>query len=115
MLFLSPGQAHDLSVTDELIGAVPADTIMLADKAYDADGFITALNERDICPNIPNKSNGKEQRSFFPSFYKARNVVERFFSKIKHFRRVANRYEKRANNYPAMCQLASARIIIRDL
>jgi len=104
-----------LSATDELIEAVPANTIMLADKAYDADGFIEALNDRDICPNIPNKSNRKQQRSFFPSLYKARNGVERFFSKIKHFRRVATRYEKRADNYLAMCQLASARIIIRGL
>jgi len=88
---------------------------MLADKAYDADSFIAALNDRDICPNIPNRSNRKDKRGFFPSLYKLRNAVERFFSKLKHFRRIATRYEKRAENYLAMCQLASARILMRNL
>jgi transposase len=114
-LKLTPGQAHDLAATDDLIGAVPSDTIMLADKAYDADHFIETLNARKICPNIPNKSNRKEKRGFFPSLYKQRNQVERFFSKIKHFRRIATRYEKRADNFLAMCQLASARILMRGL
>ncbi len=114
-LKLTPGQAHDLCATDDLIKAVPAGTIMLADKAYDADSFIDTLNKRDICPNIPNKSNRKEKRSFFPSLYKVRNEVERFFSKIKHFRRISTRYEKRADNYLAMCELASVRILMRDL
>lgn len=114
-LKLTPGQDHDLSATGDLIEAVPADTILLADKAYDADAFINELNARAICPNIPNKSNRKEKRSFFPSLYKQRNAVERFFSKLKHFRRIATRYEKRADNYLAMCDLASARILMRAL
>ena len=114
-LKLTPGQAHDLSAVDDLIKAVPSDTIMLADKAYDADDFIDILNERGICPNIPNKVNRKEPRGFFKSLYKHGNQVERFFGKMKHFRRIATRYEKRADNYLAMCELASARIIMRDL
>ena len=88
---------------------------MLADKAYDADGFVEDLAARGICPNIPNRSNRKTPRGFFPSLYKLRNAVERYFSKLKHFRRIATRYEKRADNYLAMCQLASARIIMRNL
>jgi len=76
-LKLTPGQAHDLSAVDDLIEAVPPDTIMLADKAYDADDFINALNERQICPNIPNKVNRKEPRGFSKSLYKHRNQVER--------------------------------------
>ncbi|MEL6789266.1 MAG: IS5 family transposase [Pseudomonadota bacterium] len=114
-LKLTLGQAHDLSAVDDLIEAVPPDTIMLADKAYDTDDFIDALNERQICPNIPNKANRKEPRGFFKSLYKHRNQIERFFGKLKHFRRVATRYEKRADNYLAMCELASARVIMRDL
>jgi transposase len=114
-LKLSPGQAHDLAAAYDLLDAVPADTVLLADKAYDADAFMDALAERDICPNIPNRSNRKEKRGFFPSLYKLRNAVERFFSKLKRFRRIATRYEKRAANFLAMCQLASARILMRDL
>jgi transposase len=114
-LKLTPGQDHDLTATGDLLAYVPSDTIMLADKAYDANSFIEALEARNICPNIPNKSNRKHPRGFFPSLYKQRNAVERFFSKIKHFRRIATRYEKRADNYLAMCHLASARILIRCL
>ena len=114
-LKLSPGQDHDLGPAYDLVDAVPADTVLLADKAYDADAFMEALAERDICPNIPNRSNRKEKRGFFPSLYKLRNAVERFFSKLKHFRRIATRYEKRADNFLALCQLASARILMRGL
>jgi transposase len=112
---LSPGQAHDLTAIPDLIDAVPEGSLMLADKAYDADGFVAVLQARDICPNIPNRSSRKAKRGFFPSLYKMRNAIERYFSKLKHFRRVATRYEKRADNYLAMCQLASARILIRNL
>ena len=111
-LGLSPGQERDLGAAYDLIDAVPADTVLVADKAYDADAFMEALAERDICPNIPNR---KEKRGFFPSFYKLRNAVERFFSKLKHFRRIATRYEKRSDNFLAMGQLASARILMRGL
>lgn len=114
-LKLSPGQDHDLAAAYDLLDAIPADTVLLADKAYDADAFMEALAERQICPNIPNRSNRKEKRGFFPSLYKLRNAVERFFSKLKHFRRIATRYEKRSDNFLAMCQLASARILMRGL
>lgn len=89
--------------------------MLLADKAYDADGFVQDLAERGVCPNIPNKRNRRNPRGFFPSLYELRNAVERYFGKLKHFRRVATRYEKRADNYLAMAQLASARILMRNL
>lgn len=111
-LKFSPGQEHDLSAALNLIDAAPCEAILVADKAYDADDFIEALAARDICPNIPNR---KEKHGFFPSWYRLRNAVERFSSIMKHFRRIAARYEKRADNYLAMCQLASARILMRDL
>lgn len=114
-LKLSPGQDHDLTSAFELLDAVPAETVLLADKAYDADAFMEALEARNIRPDIPNRSNRKEKRGFFPSLYKLRNAVERFFSKLKQFRRIATRYEKRSDNFLAMCQLASARILMRDL
>ena len=50
---------------------------------------------------------------FSKTLYKERNRVERFFNKIKHFRRIATRFEKHAQNYLAMIKLASIRIWIR--
>jgi transposase len=64
-------------------------------------------------PNIPDKSNRNEKHCFSKTLYKERNRVERFFNKIKHFRRVATRFEKYAQNYLAMIKLASIRIWIR--
>jgi transposase len=69
-LKLTPGQEHDLPAAHDLLDAVPEDAILFADKAYDSDGFVEALAERDICPNIPNRSNRREKRGFFPSFYR---------------------------------------------
>jgi transposase len=114
-LDLAPGQAHDLAASDELIEAIPEGALLVGDKAFDSDAFVAALEERGVVPNIPNRANRKTKRGFFPSLYKLRNGVERFFNKLKHFRRIATRYDKRADNYLAMCQLASARILIRSL
>ena len=63
--------------------------------------------------NIPPKSNRKDSICFSPHLYKARNLVERFFNKIKHFRRIATRYDKLAANYMAMIKLASIRVWLR--
>ena len=63
--------------------------------------------------NIPPKSNRKDPICFSPHLYKARNLVERFFNKIKHFRRIATRYDKLAANYMAMIKLASIRVWLR--
>jgi Transposase DDE domain len=63
--------------------------------------------------NIPPRSNRTEPISFSPYLYRARNLVERFFNKIKHCRRVATRYDKLAANYLAFVQLASIRLWLR--
>jgi transposase len=63
--------------------------------------------------NIPPKRNRTEALSFSPYLYRARNLVERFFNKIKHCRRVATRYDKLSANYLAFIQLASIRLRLR--
>jgi transposase len=63
--------------------------------------------------NIPPKSNRKDALSFSPYLYRARNLVERFFNKIKQCRRVATRYDKLAANFLAFIQLASIRVWLR--
>ncbi len=64
--------------------------------------------------NIPPKANRRAPPPFDAELYKQRNLIERFFNKIKHFRRIATRYEKHASNYLAMIKLASIRIWMRD-
>ena len=86
---------------------------MLADKAYDADCIRALIEEKGATPNIPAKANRKWKPCFSNRLYRERNLIERFFSKLKHFRRVATRYDKLAANFLAMVQLASMRLWLR--
>ncbi len=95
------------------LGALGEGDVLLGDKAYDANWLRQQIEAQGAAPNIPDKSNRKENHCFSKTLYKERNLVERFFNKIKHFRRIATRYEKYAENYLAMIKLASIRIWMR--
>lgn len=75
---------------------------MLADKAYDADGIRASLRGKGAFANIPPKSNRQSKPYFSNWLYRERNLIERVFSKLKHFRWVATRYDKLAANFLAM-------------
>ena len=72
---------------------------MLANEAYDADRFRATLRERGTFANIPPKANRRSRPYFSTWLYRERNLIERFFSKLKHLRRVATRYNKMAGNF----------------
>ena len=85
-LMLTPGQHHDLTCAHPLLeNADPR--ALIGDKAYDADSLIDTLNQRAITPVIPPKANRKVKRDCDFALYRERNLVERFFNKIKHARR----------------------------
>ena len=88
-------------------------TILLGDKAYDTDGIRDLIERQGAVPNIPAKANRKWKPCFSRALYKQRNLVEHFFSKLKHFRRIATRYDKLADNFLAMVKLASMRLWLR--
>ena len=71
------------------------------------------IQEQGATPNIPPKSNRRWKPCFSKRLYRERNLIERFFSKLKHFRRVATHYDKLAANFLAMIQLASMRLWLR--
>ena len=96
-----------------LLNQIAPRTIVLGDKAYDADGLRDLIEAQGAVPNIPAKSNRKWKPCFSKTLYRERNLVERFFSKLKHFRRVATRYDKLAENFLAMVKLASIRLWLR--
>ena len=110
-LMLTPGQAHDLACAAPLIENVDPEAL-IGDKAYDADPLIDTLNRRQISPVIPPKANRKNPRACDFALYCERNLVERFFNKLKHFRAIATRYDKLARNFLAGVQLASAMILL---
>jgi transposase len=108
---LTPGQAHDLACAEPLIENVDPGAL-IADKAYDADAYIETLTERDITAVIPPKTNRKIQRVCDFVLYCERNLVERFFNQLKHFRAIATRYDKLARNFLAGVQLAAITILL---
>ena len=110
-LMLTPGQDHDLTCAQPLLeNADPG--ALIGDKAYDANSLIDTLNQRTITPVIPPKANRKVKRDCDFALYCERNLVERFFNKIKHYRAIATRYDKLARNFLAAVQLVAAIILL---
>jgi len=112
-LKLTEGQAHDGRAAADMLASLGAGDILLADRAYDSDALRQALAERGAWANIKPMPNRRRAPAFSGFLYGYRNLVERFFNKLKHFRGVATRYDKTPENYLAGVKLASARIWMR--
>ena len=87
-------------------------TAVIADRAYDTDAFLKLLRQRDTEAVIPPLKNRLVQRRYNRRKYKRRNLIERLVNRLKHYRRVATRYEKTARNFLAFAQLASALVTL---
>ena len=107
VLSLTGGHAHDITQAETLAAQVEPEAL-LGDKGYDADSFINSLEVRAIKAVIPPKLNRKVKRACDFALYAERNLVERFFNAIKHYRGIATRYEKTARNFMAGLHLVCA-------
>lgn len=112
-LKLTEGQAHDGRSAADMLDGIGAGQILLADRAYDSDRLRQSLNERGAWANVKPMPNRKTIPAFSQFLYRHRNLVERFFNKLKHFRAVATRFEKHDANYLALVKLAAVRIWMR--
>jgi transposase len=112
-LGLTPGEAHDNRLCSVLLTGLTPRTMLLADRGYDVNWIRVLASQRGAWANIPPKRNRKEAICFSPYLYRTRNLVERFFNKIKQCRRIATRDDKLAANYLAFIKLASIRIWLR--
>lgn len=108
-ILLSKGNESDIAYGPALIEGIPAHVI-IADKGYDSDSFIKIITEMLATAVIPPRSNRTVQREYDKHQYKDRNLVERFFQKIKNFRRIATRYEKLDSSFAAMLFITSVYI-----
>lgn len=86
---------------------------VIADKGYDSDAFVAAVESRGAEAVIPPKRNRVQPRAHDKQLYKERNLAERFINRIKRFRRVATRYEKTARNFLAFVHVASIMVLLR--
>ncbi len=110
---LSPGQASDKAAVADLLASHPAPGDVVADRGYDARAILDLIAAHGGRGHIPTQRDRKVQRSVDPAIYRQRNLVERFFNKLKHFRKIATRYEKSARNYLAATLIACTRLWAR--
>lgn len=114
---LTAGQKHEISVCEDLLeqGAIKQGNgrmklrpkRVVGDKGYTSKKFRKFLRKRGMRYTIPRRRNERIKGSFNKEIYRERNKVERLFSRLKEFRRIATRYEKRAANYTAMLTIAA--------
>lgn len=110
---LSEGQAHDGKSAADMLDGLGDGQILLADRAYDSDALRAMLKARGAWANIKPMPNRRNIPAFSAFLYRYRNLVERFFNKLKHFRAIATRYDKHDANYLALIKLAASRIWMR--
>lgn len=113
-LKLTAGQAPDGRSAADMLDGVGAGQMLLADRAYDSDALHALMAERGAVANIRLMPGRKRPPPFDRSAYCKRNLVERFFNKLKQFRAVATRYDKHDANFLASVQLAAIRIWLRS-
>ena len=85
----------------------------MADTAYDSDAFLSELRDSGAVPIIPPRSNRKEQRAYDKHLYRERHLVECFFNKIKHYRRIFSRFDKLDRSYMGFLSFFGAVIWLR--
>jgi transposase len=109
---LTAGQAHDVTTVPDLLGGQDARGV-IADRAYDTNAVRGLIAERGAEAIIPSTRSRTTAIPHDAAAYKLRNRIERFFNKLKHFRRIATRYDRRAVYFLAALYLASAMIWMR--
>ena len=109
---LTAGQRHDITQAKALIDGLPAEWV-LGDTAFDADHFradIKAIKAQAVIPSNPSRA---LKLPLDKHVYKERHLVECCFNKLKHFRRIATRYEKTARNFLAIITVAAIALWLR--
>jgi transposase len=109
---LTAGNVNDITQAEDLISGLSFDKL-LADKGYDSDRFRATIAATGAEAVIPPTRSRSQTIPYDKHVYGDRNVVERFFNKIKHFRRIATRYEKTALSFASMLFLVGAMIWLR--
>ena len=108
---LTGGQEADVKQAEPLIDGFEPKAV-IGDKGYDSDEVVNMVQGRGAEAVIPPKQNRKEPRVYDKHLYKERNLIERFWNRIKHYRRVATRYEKTARNFMAFVHVSAIMVLL---
>ena len=107
LVILSAGQVSDIEYAPDLIDQLPVQAV-IADKGYDAEDFVAKFEATGAQAVIPPRSNRTFLRQFDAHLYRECNLIERFFARLKQFRRIATRYDKLAKSFLSFIHLACA-------
>jgi len=111
---VTAGQAHDAPQAIPLMEGLSAGAF-IADKAYDSDDIRDHIESLEAQAVIPPKSNRINPPAWDKELYKERNKIERLFNKLKHFRRLATRYDRRAIYFRSTIAIAAAMIWLQSI
>ncbi len=111
-MLLTAAQESDIAQAEALL-ADHAPEVVIADKGYDKKALVAEIEARGAQAVIPTQKNRAEQRAVDPHWYRERNLCERFWSKVKQYRRVATRYEKKAVNFLAFVKVAAIMVMLQ--
>ncbi len=111
-MIITGGQVHDSQVMIDLLNGAGKSRAVVADKAYNSAEIRQHITDQGALAVIPTKSNAKKQIPHDKSLYRMRNIVERFFCKMKDMRRLTTRYEKIKTNFLAMLNIFAIRLWI---
>lgn len=109
---LTGGQRHDITQAEGLIADFDFERV-IADRSYDAEEFLALIAEKEAEAVIPPRKNRKEPREYDLHLYKERHLIECFFNKIKHYRRLFSRFEKLDQRLLGFLSFAGALIWLR--
>jgi transposase len=112
-LLLTQGQTSDKTTVPDLVAPLALTGDVVADRGYFGRAVIEAIEAVGATAHVPSQSNVRVVRSVDPAIYRNRNLIERFFNRLKHFRGIAPRYNKLARNFLAAVLLASTRLWLK--
>ena len=111
-LKLTGANESDIAQAEDLL-ADHEPEVVIADRGYDKKALVEQIESRGAQAVIPTQKSRKEQRVVDPHLYAERNVCERFWSKVKQYRRVATRYDKKAQNFLAFVKVAAIMVMLK--
>ena len=111
-LLVTAANESDIAQAEALLAGHQPD-VVIADRGYDKRALVGRIEAGGAEAVIPTRANRKEQREIDPYWYRERNLCERFWSKVKQYRRVAARYEKKAANFLAFVKVAAVMVMLK--
>ena len=112
-ILITSGNVYDSTQAENLLhDTIHKKAYVVGDKAFDSEQLLNYIEEKGAISVIPPRKNRKEQRKYDKVIYKNRNQIERFFNRLKQFRRIATRYDKLLLSFLSLVQLAVVFITI---